>query len=154
MADGPILQIQAVSPLVGDSIPLPQYETPGAAGMDLRACLEAPFPLHPGALVRIPTGIAIALPGPGYMALLFARSGLAARHGVTLSNGVGVIDSDYRGEIQVAMTNLSQTVYEIQPGQRICQLVICPVCQASLSFVPRLDETKRGAGGFGSTGSF
>ena len=154
MADGPILQIQAVSPLVGDSIPLPQYETPGAAGMDLRACLEAPVTLRPGELTRIPTGLAISLPGPGYMALLFARSGLAARHGIALSNGVGVIDSDYRGEVQVAMTNLSQTPYEIRPGERICQLVVCPVCQATLAFVDQLDETQRGQGGFGSTGNF
>ncbi len=146
------LQIQLLSSKLGDTIPLPQYETPGAAGLDLRACLDAPISLAPGALILIPTGIAIALPSPSYVALLFARSGLAARHGITLSNGVGVIDSDYRGEIKVAMTNLSHVTYEIQPGDRICQLVVLPIEQVTLSFVHSLSETQRGKGGFGSTG--
>jgi dUTP pyrophosphatase len=148
----PDLQIQLLSPKLGDTIPLPQYETPGAAGLDLRACIDAPITLSPGALVLVPTGLAIALPSPSYVALLFARSGLAARHGIALSNGVGVIDSDYRGEIKVALTNLSQTPYEVKPGDRICQLAVLPVAQATLSFVSHLTETQRGQGGFGSTG--
>ena len=146
------VSIQILSPKLGTEIPLPKYETPGSAGLDLRACLDAPLTLAPGGQARIPTGLSIALPSPQYAAMLFARSGLAAKHGIALSNGVGVIDSDYRGEIQVAMINLSQTPYEIQPGDRICQLVILPVEQAALSFVDTLEETARGKGGFGSTG--
>ena len=148
----PTLQIQLLSSKLGNTIPLPRYETPGSAGLDLRACLDAPVSLAPGGRILVPTGIAIALPSSSYVALLFARSGLAARYGITLSNGVGVIDSDYRGEIKVAMTNLSQDIYEIQPGERVCQLVVLPIEQAALSFVNSLPETQRGEGGFGSTG--
>lgn len=144
--------MQLLSPKLGDTIPLPKYETPGSAGLDLRACIDAPLILAPGALVLVPTGLAVALPSSAFVALLFARSGLAARHGVALSNGVGVIDSDYRGEIKVALTNLSQTPYEIKPGDRICQLAVLPVTQTILSFVDCLPKTQRGEGGFGSTG--
>ena len=100
----------------------------------------------------IPTGIAIQLPDAGYVALVCARSGLAVKQGITLSNGVGVIDSDYRGEIQVGLVNLSQTDYTIQPGERIAQLMILPVVQAAFAQAEQLDETNRGEGGFGSTG--
>lgn len=146
------VSVQILSPKLGKEIPLPQYETPGSAGLDLRACLDAPVTLAPGQRALIPTGLAIALPSPQYAAMVFARSGLASRHGIALSNGVGVIDSDYRGEVKIAMINLSQESYEIQPGDRICQLVILPVEQAVLSFVNTLEETARGQGGFGSTG--
>ena len=144
--------VQILSPKLGREIPLPQYETRGSAGLDLRACLDAPLSLAPGQRALVPTGLALALPSPAYAAFLFARSGLASRHGIALSNGVGVIDSDYRGEIKVAVTNFSQKPYEIQPGDRICQLVLLPVEQASLFFVDSLEETARGTGGFGSTG--
>lgn len=102
--------------------------------------------------MKIPTGIAIALPGPEYVALVYARSGLGIRHGVSLSNGVGVIDSDYRGEIMVGLTNLSDVPYTIHPGDRIAQLVVTPVVLPELERVEALDETGRGTGGFGSTG--
>ena len=137
---------------MGREIPFPAYATAGAAGMDLRACLDAPLTLNPGDRVGVPTGFAIALPGPEWVAYIFARSGLGIKNGITLPNCVGVIDSDYRGEIIVALTNLSDVPYTIQPGDRVAQLVISPVVQAQISLVDELDETDRGAGGFGSTG--
>ena len=114
--------------------------------------LDAPVEVAPRALVSIPTGIAIALPSAEYVALVFARSGLGIKHGIALSNGVGVIDSDYRGEIRVGLTNLSDTPYTVRPGDRIAQLAVMPVVQAELERVDSLDETGRGTGGFGSTG--
>ena len=141
------LEIKAVSPKIGGEIPFPYYASAGAAAMDLHACLDEPLTIAPRALVSIPTGVAIALPSAEYVALVFARSGLG-----TLSNGVGVIDSDYRGELRVGLTNLSDTPYTVQPGDRIAQLAVMPVVQARLSPVQDLDQTDRGAGGFGSTG--
>ena len=146
------LKIKAVSPKIGGEIPYPFYASAGAAAMDLHACLDEPVTIAPGELVRIPTGIAIALPSPEYVALVFARSGLGVRHGIALSNGVGVIDSDYRGEIQVGLTNLSRTSYTISPADRIAQLAVVPVVQVNPVPVEDLDETERGSGGFGSTG--
>lgn len=146
------LSIKAISPKLGKEIPLPSRATPGSAGLDLRACLDQAVTVSPRQLVRIPTGIAIALPGPEYVALVFARSGLGIKHGIALSNGVGVIDSDYRGEIQVGLTNLSHIPYTIQPGDRIAQLVLTPVVTPEVELVAELGETGRGAGGFGSTG--
>ncbi len=146
------LKFKAVRPQIGDSIPLPFYASAGAAGMDLHACVDAPVTIAPRALVSIPTGLAIALPSAEYVALVFARSGLGIKHGVSLSNGVGVIDSDYRGEISVGLTNLSDAPYTVQPGDRIAQLAVVPVVQAALVQVDELDQTDRGAGGFGSTG--
>ncbi len=131
---------------------LPQYATPGAAGMDLRACLDAPVTVAPGQRVKIPTGLAIALPGPEWVALIYARSGLAVKHGLTLPNCVGVIDSDYRGELLVALTNLGKTPYAVQPGERVAQMVITPVVRPTLAETDELPQTDRGAGGFGSTG--
>lgn len=130
----------------------PVYATPGAAAADLCAVLDAPLTLAPGGRALVPTGIAIQLPGPQAVALVCARSGLAVRQGITLSNGVGVIDSDYRGEIQVGLVNLGETAYTLQPGERIAQLMILPVTQAAFTEAEALDETARGAGGFGSTG--
>ena len=136
-----------------DTIAVGQSEGPaGAAAMDLCACADAPVEVAPRALVSIPTGIAIALPSAEYVALVFARSGLGIKHGIALSNGVGVIDSDYRGEIRVGLTNLSDTPYTVQPGDRIAQLAVMPVVQAELERVDSLDDTGRGTGGFGSTG--
>ena len=146
------LKIKPLSDKLGKEIPFPAYATAGAAGMDLRACLDTPLTLKPGDRVGVPTGFAIALPGPEWVAYIFARSGLGIKNGITLPNCVGVIDSDYRGEIIVALTNLSDTPYTIQPGDRVAQLVISPVVQAQISLVDELDETGRGAGGFGSTG--
>ena len=146
------LKIKPLSPKIGREIPFPYYASEGAAAMDLCACVDAPVELPPRALARIPTGIAIALPSADYVALVFARSGLGVKHGVALSNGVGVIDSDYRGEIQVGLTNLSDTPYTIQPGDRIAQLAVLPVVRPSLERVEELDQTDRGTGGFGSTG--
>lgn len=147
-----VLKIKAVSPKVGTDIPFPSRGTSGSAGLDLRACLDEPVIIAPRQLVRIPTGIAVALPGPEYVALVFARSGLGIKHGISLSNGVGVIDSDYRGEIQVGLTNLSDAPYTIQPGDRIAQLVVTPVVAPELEVVADLEDTERGTGGFGSTG--
>ena len=146
------LKLKPLSPLLGKEIPLPAYATSGSAGMDLRACMEEPVTLPAGGRAVIPTGLAIALPGPDYVALVFARSGLAVKRGVALSNGVGVIDSDYRGEIGVGLINLSQEDYTVEPGERIAQLAIVPVVQAELKLVDDLDDTSRGSGGFGSTG--
>ena len=131
---------------------LPRYATAGAAGMDLSACLlEEPITLEPGQRALVPTGIAIALPAL-HVGLLFARSGLAVKQGIALANGVGVIDSDYRGELRVALFNSSDSDYTIHDGDRIAQLMVLPVVQPQLQFVEELDETARGCGGFGSTG--
>ena len=146
------LKIKAVSPKVGGEIPLPYYASAGAAAVDVHACVDRPVEIAPRALVSIPTGLAIALPSADYVALVFARSGLGIKHGVALSNGVGVIDSDYRGEIRVGLTNLSDVPYTVQPGDRIAQLMVTPVVRPALVQVEELDETQRGTGGFGSTG--
>lgn len=138
------------------ALPLPSYETDGAAGMDLRACLD-PKDREMGivlpALGRalIPTGLAMAIPA-GYEVQIRPRSGLAARHGVTLVNTPGTIDSDYRGEIGVLMINLGADTYWVRHGDRIAQMVAAPVTRAAISLVPALDQTSRGGGGFGSTG--
>lgn len=146
------LKLKAVSPKIGRELPWPQRATAGSAGMDLAACMDEEITIAPRKLVKIPTGIAIALPGPEYVALVYARSGLGIKHGIALSNGVGVIDSDYRGEIQVGLTNLSDKPYTIHPGDRIAQLVVTPVVLPQLEWVEELDDTERGTGGFGSTG--
>ena len=130
----------------------PAYATPGAAAADLCAVLDAPLTLETGQRAMIPTGLAIELPGPDCVALVYARSGLAVKHGLTLSNCVGVIDSDYRGEVKVGLINQSAESYTIQPGERIAQLCIAPVWQAAFVESAQLSDTARGAGGFGSTG--
>lgn len=146
------LKIKALSPKIGREIPAPFYATPGAAAMDLHACLDQPVTIPAGGRAVIPTGLAIALPSPEYVALVFARSGLGIKHGVAPANCVGVIDSDYRGEILVGLQNSGREDYTVAPGDRIAQLMITPVLQARLRLVDELDETQRGAGGFGSTG--
>jgi len=146
------LKIRALSPKLGKEIPFPAYATPGSAGMDLRACIDEPVTVPAGDRAKIPTGLAIALPGPEWVALVYARSGLAIKHGLAPANCVGVIDSDYRGEIVVGLLNASREPYTIEPGERVAQLVIMPVTQAQITVVDELDETARGAGGFGSTG--
>ena len=146
------LKIKALSPRIGREVPAPRYATEGAAAMDLCACIDAPVTIPPLGRKVVPTGIAIALPSPEYAALLFARSGLGIKKGIALANGVGVIDSDYRGEIAVGLINLSDRDYTVQPGDRIAQLMIAPVARPRLHFVDTLDETERGEGGLGSTG--
>lgn len=131
---------------------LPVRATEGSAGLDLTACIDQPVVLPKGGRALIPTGLAVALPGNHLASFVFARSGLAVKHGVTLSNCVGVIDSDYRGEIKVGLINQGESDYTIQPGERIAQLVVMPVCCLPVEECDRLDETGRGAGGFGSTG--
>lgn len=146
------LKIKALSEKIGRELPLPRFATGGAACMDLCACMDESITLNAGERHLVPTGIAIALPSAEYVALVFARSGLGIKKGVCLSNGVGVIDSDYRGEIGVGLVNLGDAPYTVQPGDRIAQLMVVPVVQPTLTVVETLDETERGAGGFGSTG--
>ena len=146
------LKIKAVSPKIGKDIPLPFYATPGSAAMDLHACIDEAVAIPSGGRRMIPTGLAIALPSPDYVALVYARSGLGIKHGVAPANCVGVIDSDYRGEIIVGLQNSGESDFTVQPGDRIAQLMIAPVVRANLQMVEELDETARGAGGFGSTG--
>jgi dUTP pyrophosphatase len=136
-----------------EGLALPAYETADAAGMDLRAAVKdnEPMTLAPGARAMIPTGLTIALP-PGYEAQVRPRSGLAAKHGITCLNSPGTIDADYRGEVKVILINLGQDAFVIKRGERIAQMVIAPVTRAELKVVAELDETKRGTGGFGSTG--
>ena len=129
----------------------PSYETPGSAGMDIRAWLDEPVILKPGERALIPTGLFMEFE-PGYEVQLRARSGLAVKHGIGLVNGVGTIDSDYRGEIKVALINLGQEAFAVNNGERIAQMVISPVVQAEIEPSEMLTETERGSGGFGSTG--
>jgi dUTP pyrophosphatase len=137
----------------GEGLPLPAYETAQAAGMDLRAAVpeEEPLTLRPGSRFPVPTGLAFALP-PGFEGQVRPRSGLAFKHGVTCLNTPGTVDADYRGEVKVILINLGEEDFVIRRGERIAQLVIAPVVQAQWSEVDSLDETARGAGGFGSTG--
>ena len=146
------LKIKALSPKIGREVPAPFYASAGAAAMDLHACLDQEVTIPAGKRAVIPTGIAIALPSAEYVALVFARSGLGIKHGVAPANCVGVIDSDYRGEVMVGLQNSGDQDYTIQPGDRIAQLMISPVIQAQIQMVEELDDTARGAGGFGSTG--
>ena len=130
---------------------LPTFGSPEAAGADLYACLASPVTVAPGETAFIPTGLAMELP-VGYVGLVYARSGLACKRGLAPANKVGVIDSDYRGEIAVGLVNLSDAPYTVQPGDRIAQLMVTPVVQPRVHLVPELGETERGVGGFGSTG--
>ena len=131
---------------------LPTRGTEGAAGLDLYACIDAPIRIEPRGLYRIPTGVAIALPGPETVGLIFARSGLGVNHGVSLPNAVGVVDSDYRGELIVGIGNTGGKPYLLSPGERFAQLVVMPVYRTELAETEDLGETARGAGCFGSTG--
>ncbi|MBQ9166449.1 MAG: dUTP diphosphatase [Oscillospiraceae bacterium] len=146
------LNWMSVSPKIGSEIAAHYYASKGAAALDLHDCLEEAVVIPAGKRVMIPTGIAIALPSAGYVALIFARSGLGIKHGIAPANCVGVIDSDYRGEIKVGLQNHGDADFTIQPGDRIAQMAIMPVFQVEMEQVEDLDETDRGAGGFGSTG--
>jgi dUTP pyrophosphatase len=147
------LQVKVLDPRVGKEIALPHYATPGSAGMDLRACIDAPLALEPGQTKLIPTGIAIHLDDPALAAVLLPRSGLGHKHGVVLGNLVGLIDSDYQGQVMVSAWNRGQETYTISPGERIAQMVIVPVVQVQLEVVEQFTESERGAGGFGSSGA-
>jgi dUTP pyrophosphatase len=131
---------------------IPSYATPGSAGLDLRACLEAPIVLEPGQTQLIPTGIAIHIADPGLAALILPRSGLGHKHGIVLGNLVGLIDSDYQGPLMISCWNRSSTLFTIQPMERVAQFVIVPVVQATLRQVESFEQSTRGEGGFGSTG--
>ncbi len=131
---------------------LPQYVTAGAAGLDLRACIDAPLTLAPGETQLIPTGLSIHIGDPGYAAMILPRSGLAHKNGIVLGNLVGLIDSDYQGPLMISTWNRSSVAFTIQPMERIAQLVVVPVAQVQINVVEEFQASKRGAGGFGSTG--
>ncbi|MBM2854265.1 MAG: dut [Steroidobacteraceae bacterium] len=145
--------IRVLDPRVGGEIPLPGYATDGSAGLDLRACLDAPVTLEPGQTHLVPTGFAIHLEDPGLAAVLLPRSGLGHRHGIVLGNLVGLIDSDYQGQVMISVWNRGNHPFTISPGERIAQMIIVPVVQVELEVVSDFSESTRGAGGFGSSGS-
>jgi dUTP pyrophosphatase len=146
------LQVKILNSRIGDDIPLPSYSTPGSAGMDLRACLDESLNLAPAETSLIPTGIAIFVADPGYAALILPRSGLGHKHGIVLGNLVGLIDSDYQGELMISAWNRGASNFTIEPGDRIAQLVVVPVQQVEFSVVSDFLSTDRGTGGFGSSG--
>ncbi len=146
------IELKIINPLVGDKIPLPEYATTGSAGMDLRACLETSLTVAAGETILIPTGIAIYMRDPRMAAMILPRSGLGHKHGIVLGNLVGLIDSDYQGEIKISCWNRSAGGYTIAPGERIAQLVFIPTLQVSFNLVSEFNITERGEGGFGHTG--
>lgn len=148
------IETRVVNPLLGDQMPLPAYATSGAAAMDLRACIEAPINLLPGARALVKTGIAINMMDPGLVAIVASRSGLSLKHGVRVAQGIGVIDADYHGEIGVILANDGDEPFLVQPGERVAQLLFQPVVQVELQMVDEFSTiTARGTGGFGSTGA-
>jgi dUTP pyrophosphatase len=144
------IDVRILDPRLKDN--LPAYATPGSAGLDLRACLDTPLTLQPNAWQLVPTGIAIYLQDPGYAALILPRSGLGHKHGIVLGNLVGLIDSDYQGQLMVSAWNRSDVAFTIAPMERIAQLVIVPVLQAEFNVVEAFTASERGEGGYGSTG--
>ena len=146
------LKVRILDPRIGTEFPLPAYATAGSAGMDLRACLDAPLDLEPGRAELVPTGMAIHLEDPGLAAVVLPRSGLGHKHGVVLGNLVGLIDSDYQGQLMVSCWNRGREPFTIRPGERIAQLVIVPVVQVALEVVGAFEDSARGAGGFGHSG--
>lgn len=145
------LLVKPLSDKIGKTIPLPYYATAGAAAMDLHACIDEPMTIPAGGRVLVPTGIAVAIP-EGYVGIIAVRSSMGVRRGVTMPNAIGVIDSDYRGPLGVALYNTAAEPYEILPGDRIAQMMVAPVAHPALELVEELPETDRGQGGFGSTG--
>jgi dUTP pyrophosphatase len=146
------LKVRILDPRVGQEFPLPAHATPGSAGVDLRACIDAPLTLEPGRSELIPTGIAIHVEDPGYAAVLLPRSGLGHKHGIVLGNLVGLIDSDYQGQVMVSCWNRSAEPFTVQPGERIAQLVVIRVAQIDFEVVADFAASSRAAGGFGSSG--
>ncbi|MDH4055845.1 MAG: dUTP diphosphatase [Gammaproteobacteria bacterium] len=146
------IELKILDPRIGDSIPLPHYATGGSAGMDMRACIDEPLTVAPGETVLVPTGLAIHVADPSLAAVLLPRSGLGHKHGLVLGNLTGLIDSDYQGQVFISCWNRSTKSYEVQPGERIAQMVFVPVEQVELKVVQEFDASDRGAGGFGHSG--
>ena len=146
------IELKILNPRIGTEIPLPKRATTGSAGLDLRACLDAPLELPPGQTKLIPTGLAIHIADPQIAAVIIPRSGLGHKHGIVLGNLVGLIDSDYQGQLMVSCWNRGATDFVVQPGERIAQMVIVPVVQVRLEVVDDFAASQRGAGGFGHTG--
>ncbi|GAA0789467.1 dUTP diphosphatase [Marinobacterium sediminicola] len=146
------LQVKILNDRIGRDIPLPSYATEGSAGLDLRACLDEALTLEPGQTELIPTGLAIHIEDPSLCAMILPRSGLGHKHGIVLGNLVGLIDSDYQGQLFVSCWNRGQTTFTIEPGERIAQMVLVPVVQAEFEIVDEFSDSDRGAGGFGSSG--
>jgi dUTP pyrophosphatase len=145
-----VIDLRLLDPRMGEQ--MPHYATPGSAGLDLRACIDAPRVIEPGETVLLPTGLSIHIADPGLAAMILPRSGLGHKHGIVLGNLVGLIDSDYQGPLMVSCWNRGGTAFTVQPMERIAQLVIVPVVQASFRVVDAFDASDRGGGGFGSTG--
>ncbi len=146
------IQLKILDSRIGGEFPIPDYATEGSAGMDLRACVDGDVELAPGDTYLVPTGMAIHVADPSYAAVLLPRSGLGHKHGIVLGNLVGLIDSDYQGQLFVSCWNRSKESFVIKPGERIAQMVIVPVVQAEFEIVEEFDDSERGAGGFGHTG--
>lgn len=146
------IELKILDPRVGDSIPLPHYATDGSAGLDMRACIDQAITVSPGETVLIPTGLAIHVADPALAAILLPRSGLGHKHGLVLGNLTGLIDSDYQGQIYISCWNRSSTSYEVQPAERIAQMVFVPVEQVEFKVVEEFDASDRGVGGFGHSG--
>ena len=146
------IELKILDPRIGHEFPLPAYATPGSAGLDLRACLDAPLTLAPGETQLLPTGMAIHIKDPSLCATILPRSGLGHKHGIVLGNLVGLIDSDYQGQLMVSCWNRGAEPFTMQPGERIAQLVLLPVVQAQFTLVDEFDQSERGEGGFGSSG--
>jgi len=147
-----LVELKILNPRIGTALPLPRHATAGSAGLDLRACIEQPLDLQPGAAELIPTGLAIHLADPGLAAMIVPRSGLGHRHGIVLGNLVGLIDSDYQGELLISCWNRGTKAFRIEPGERIAQLVVVPVVQVEFEVVESFAKSRRGSGGFGHTG--
>ncbi|UNH24170.1 dUTP diphosphatase [Moellerella wisconsensis] len=146
------IDLKILDPRIGNEFPLPAYATPGSAGLDLRACLDSAVVLNPGQTELLPTGLAIHVADEQYAAVILPRSGLGHKHGVVLGNLVGLIDSDYQGQLMVSVWNRSSEPFTIEPGERIAQMVIVPVVQAEFNIVEDFEQTERGASGFGHSG--
>ncbi|HSC15511.1 MAG TPA: dUTP diphosphatase [Gammaproteobacteria bacterium] len=146
------IELKILSPRIGKEIPLPKRATAGSAGLDLRACLDAPLELSPGETKLIPTGIAIHIGDPHLAAVIIPRSGLGHKHGIVLGNLVGLIDSDYQGELMISCWNRGAATFRVEPGERIAQLVVVPVVQVEFDVVEDFAASDRGSGGFGHTG--
>lgn len=146
------IQLKILDSRIGTDFPLPDYATSGSAGMDLRACVDVALVLEPGATALVPTGMAIHIEDPGIAAVLLPRSGLGHKHGIVLGNLVGLIDSDYQGQLFVSCWNRGKDSFTIEPGERIAQMVIVPVVRAQFDVVSEFTVSQRGAGGFGHTG--
>ena len=146
------IDIKILDPRIGSTFPLPAYATPGSAGLDLRACLDAAVELKPGETTLLPTGLAIHIGDANLAAVILPRSGLGHKHGVVLGNLVGLIDSDYQGQLMISVWNRGQTTFMVEPGERIAQMVFVPVVQAEFNLVEDFESSERGAGGFGHSG--